>query len=202
MTTQENKSGNVLIISYIFFALIMGIDNSKGSTPGIFDRNTDVGNSALQGSVKYNQEKQEYTLKGSGENIWFDKDEFHFLWKSIGGDFIMRARVRFVGDGVHEHRKIGLMIRDCLTTNSAHVSAVVHGDGLTALQYRKTAGNTTEESKAKSSYPCTIQIERTGDTFIMSVPPLVSHLKLLKLTELSLMIQYLPDYSFVLIIQK
>ena len=81
----------------------------------------------------------------------------------------MRARGRFIGEGVHEHRKIGLMIRDSLTTNAAHVSAVVHGDGLTALQYRKNAGNTTEETKSESSYPDIIQIERKGDTFIMSV---------------------------------
>lgn len=169
MTTQSNKPGNVLTASLIFLTLVLGIRYSKCSTPGTFDGHTDIGNVKLQGSVTYNPERQEFTLRGSGENIWFDKDEFHFLWKGIKGDFIMRARGRFIGEGVHEHRKIGLMIRDSLTTNAAHVSAVVHGDGLTALQYRKTAGNTTEEIKAKSLYPDVIQIERKGDTFIMSV---------------------------------
>ena len=169
MTIETDKAGNLLITSFIFISLVLGIRYSKGSAPGNFDGCTDIGNVRLPGSVDYNPEKQEFTLQGSGENIWFDKDEFHFLWKSIKGNFIMRARGRFIGEGIHEHRKMGIMIRDSLSKNSAHVSAVVHGDGLTSLQFRKYAGNITEEKKSKLSYPDIIQIERKGDTFIMSV---------------------------------
>jgi TolB protein len=169
MTGKKDKFRDLLIASFIFLNLIFGIRDSKGLEPGIFDGNTDIGNIKLPGSVAYNPEKQEFTLQGSGENIWFDKDEFHFLWKNIKGNFIIRARGRFIGEGVHEHRKIGIMIRDSLTTNAAHVSAVVHGDGLTSLQYRKVAGHTTGETKSNSAYPDIIQIERKGNTFIMSV---------------------------------
>jgi TolB protein len=169
MKRETVNSGNVLTASFVFIALVLGIRYSECSTPGIFDSNNDIGNIKIPGSVDYNAEMQEYTLEGSGENIWFDKDEFHFLWKNIEGNFIMRARGRFIGEGAHEHRKIGLMIRDSLTTNSAHVSAVVHGDGLTSLQYRKYTGFNTEETKSELSYPDIIQIERKGDNFIMSV---------------------------------
>jgi len=186
MTRETDKLINVLIISFIFLALIAGIKYSKGSTPGIFEGNTDIGNPQLSGSVDYNQERQEYRLQGSGSNVWFDKDEFHFLWKSIKGNFIMRARVRFIGEGVHEHRKIGLMIRDSLTTNAAHISAVVHGDGLTSLQYRKTTGNITEETKSKSAYPDIIQIERKGDTFVMSVATFGEPFETIQITSIKL----------------
>ncbi len=75
-------------------------------------------------------------LTGSGDNIWFGEDQFHFAWKKLKGDFILRADVRFIGEGSHEHRKAGWMIRRDLETGSPHVSATVHGDGLTSLQYR------------------------------------------------------------------
>ncbi len=169
MLQETMKAAYVLFISFVFLIPVTGTGYSDSPAPGIFDGNNDIGNVKLPGNVFYNPERQEYTLEGSGENIWFDKDEFHFLWKSIKGNFIMRAGIRFTGEGVHGHRKIGLMIRDSLTTNSAHVSAAVHGDGLTSLQYRRTAGNITEETKSTLEYPDIIQIERKGDTFIMSV---------------------------------
>ena len=87
-------------------------------------------------------------MEGSGKNIWFDRDEFHFLYKKIKGDFILTAHVEFIGKGVDPHRKIGWMARNSLDTSSAHVSAVIHGDGLTSLQYRKTAYGETEEIRS------------------------------------------------------
>ena len=83
MEQQAHKAGGLLTACYISFALITGICNSRGSTPGIFDGNSDIGSPKLPGSVNYDRERQEYTLQGSGENIWFNKDDFHFLWKSL-----------------------------------------------------------------------------------------------------------------------
>jgi TolB protein len=186
MKRETDRAGNVLMASFIFLTLVLGIRYSKGAEPGIFDGHTDIGNVKLSGSMAYNPERQEFTLQGSGENIWFDKDEFHFLWKCIKGNFIMRARGRFIGEGVHEHRKIGLMIRDSLTTNAAHISAVVHGDGLASLQYRKNAGNITEETKSESAYPDIIQIERKGDTFIMSVATFGEPFETVKVTGIEI----------------
>jgi len=169
MIKEKNKIITVLTVFLYSITFNMNSAFCQLSSPGIFENNTDVGAVKLPGGVLYNPELQEYTMHGSGENIWFDKDEFHFLWKSIKGNFIMRARMRFIGEGVHEHRKIGIMIRDTLSTGSAHISAVVHGDGLASLQFRKSAGNSTEEIRSETAYPDIIQIERQGDTFIMSV---------------------------------
>jgi TolB protein len=59
------------------------------------------------------------------------------------------------------------MVRKSLDGNSAHVNTVEHGDGLTSLQFRRTAGAQTEEIKAKLTKANIIELERRGSTYIM-----------------------------------
>ena len=138
-------------------------------SPGIFEGQADIGPVKHMGDVKYDAEDQGYQLSGSGTNIWANTDEFHFVWKKMKGDFILRTNAAFIGKGTEMHRKFGWMVRKSLDGNSAHVNAVVHGDGLTSLQYRKTAGAVTEEQKSTQTFANVIQLERRGNTFTMSV---------------------------------
>ena len=46
--------------------------------------------------------------------MWAQRDEFHFVWKRMTVDFILQARVQFLGQGVEPHRKAGWMIRPSL----------------------------------------------------------------------------------------
>jgi TolB protein len=71
----------------------------------------DIGNPKSYGSVIYNSENLEYIIEGSGYNIRFDRDEFHYLWKRIKGDFMLRAIVEFIGNSTKSHRNIDWMIR-------------------------------------------------------------------------------------------
>lgn len=135
---------------------------------GIFFNRTDVGAVKHPGSVTYDSDRQIYTLTGSGKNIWFDKDDFSFLWKKVSGDFILRARVHFIGTGVDEHRKTGWTIRESLDPASPHVSVVVHGNGLASLQFRKKTGGITEEIQLKVNGPDVIRLEKRGDNYIFS----------------------------------
>jgi TolB protein len=136
---------------------------------GVFDGHSDLGDVEIPGRATYDGQKQEYLLEGSGTNMWFGTDEGHFLWKRLKGDFILSARVEFIGQGVAPHRKIGWMVRSSLNADSAHVSAVVHGDGMTSLQYRKTSGQDTAEDEIGVTGPNQIQLERRGKSYIMSV---------------------------------
>ncbi|WCT10888.1 TolB family protein [Mucilaginibacter jinjuensis] len=137
--------------------------------PGIFDGQSDVGRVKHPGSAVYNAALQQYAIKGSGTNIWGNHDEFHFVWKKMKGDFLLRTTGAFIGKGVEMHRKWGWMVRTSLDTASAHINAVEHGDGLTSLQYRRTTGATTEEIKSKITHADVIQLERKGNTYTMSV---------------------------------
>ena len=136
---------------------------------GIFDAQTDVGNVARKGSCLYNQQKQDYTIKGAGTNIWATHDEFHFVYKMMKGDFIVRTNAAFMGKGVEAHRKWGWMARTSLDSASAHVNAVVHGDGLTSLQFRKSTNTETEEKKFPQTAADVVQLERKGNRYIISV---------------------------------
>ncbi|MDX2431904.1 MAG: hypothetical protein QNK35_13290 [Bacteroides sp.] len=136
---------------------------------GSFQAFTDIGTPGIPGSVSYNEPAQEYLMSGSGENIWFGNDSFSFLWKKMNGDYIIQARVEFLLEGNHLHRKAGLMIRNGLSADAVQISCTVHGDGLTALQFRKKQGEDMEEIKFEAEGPDIIQLEKKGSTITMSV---------------------------------
>src|SRR6185503_3858669 len=155
--------------SLLLFAILLAFAGAQQKPVGQFDSHEDVGGVATPGSVVYDTEHQTYTIAASGTNMWAGKDEFHYLWKRMKGNFILRARVEFIGKGVDPHRKIGWIIRPNLDTDAPHVNASVHGDGLTSLQFRRTKGDVTQDLRSTIKAPDVIQLERKGDTYIMSV---------------------------------
>jgi TolB protein len=159
------KNKLLLLLCFVLF-----IANAHAQGIGIFDDQTDIGSvKQLAGGAEYESQSQQYKIAGSGYNIWFDHDAFHYVWKKMTGDFILTTRVQFLGTGIELHRKLGWMIRTSLDPNSKHVSAVVHGDGLTSLQYRKTVDGQTEEIKSHITHADIIQIERKGNIYTISV---------------------------------
>ena len=143
--------------------------NAQNLQPiGIFDHHQDVGSPKLKGSAVYDKENQTYTVSGAGKNMWFNDDQFHFLWKKIKGDFMIRATIRFVGTGTDPHRKIGIIARDKLTADSGYADACVHGDMLSSLQYRPKDGDSTYQVELSSYHPTEIELERVGNTFTFS----------------------------------
>lgn len=159
-------------VTVLFIILCMSFSkHSSGQTPpsNLFEKNSDIGNVKHTGSIKYDESEQSYTIRGSGANIWFDSDEFHFAFRKISGDFILRARIEFMGEGIDPHRKAGWMIRKNLDNDAAHASATVHGDGLTSLQYRPDKGVMMQEVKSDAIGPTIIQLERSGNKIRMQV---------------------------------
>lgn len=158
----------VIFISMSILALSTASVTAQDYSENIFTSHEDVGVCKLKGDLQYDAEVQEYAISGSGDNIWFGGDQFHFAWKKLKGDFILSASVQFIGEGSHLHRKAGWMIRQSLDPGSEHISATVHGDGLTSLQYRLSAGADMSERKSKVVSPDVIQLERKGNRFIFS----------------------------------
>ncbi|RCW31349.1 uncharacterized protein DUF5050 [Marinilabilia salmonicolor] len=163
---NNSKLKHGLIVVLFTFTTMLA---AQTPDTGIFNEHNDIGETGIQGNALYNPENQTYTISGSGENIWFDEDAFHFAWREISGDFILRARMKFEGEGNHSHRKMGWMLREDKTTGSPHYSAVVHGDGLTSLQYREKENGETLEMSSETEAPDIVQLERRGGTLIMSV---------------------------------
>jgi TolB protein len=159
-----------LIYWVVIFTILASASRvlSQDSTLGQFERHSDIGSPTNAGSASYNQAEQMYTLSGSGANMWSTNDQFHFAWKKLRGDFIVRAQVEFVGKGVEEHRKIGWMARASLDDNSPYVDAVEHDNGLTSLQYRPKPGDETTQIVLPITGAAIIQLERRGSNYIFS----------------------------------
>ncbi|MEO6220741.1 MAG: biopolymer transporter TolR [Ginsengibacter sp.] len=163
------KRNYILSLFGIAFVLLMKYESvAQQKAIGIFDGHGDIGKIVKPGSATYIPATGQYIVSGAGYNIWGDHDEFQFVWKKMKGDFILYTRAELVGaKGVEEHRKVGWMVRKTLEGNSPHINAVVHGDGLTSLQFRKSAGAATEEIRSKITHADIIQLERTGKTYTM-----------------------------------
>lgn len=130
---------------------------------GPLNESIDVGNPKLKGSTVYDPKTQSYTLSGAGENVWAKKDQFHFAWIKVTGDFSLSTRFAFEGEGVNAHRKVGIMVRETLDEDSPYADVTVHGDGLTSLQYRLNKGDVTNEIKADITGADHISLGRSGN---------------------------------------
>lgn len=137
---------------------------------GVFQYGKDIGNPKLAGSATYDENSQIYTIKGAGYNIWGQRDEHHYLYNKIKGDFIVTANFEFVGIK-DTHRKIGWMARASEQDNAVMIGGFLHGDGLTAGQWRERRGaamqNPEDDVWASKRFFQIIQLERKGNTFIV-----------------------------------
>src|SRR5690349_12629679 len=95
------------LLTFLFLANLAGF--AQNSAVGNFQNHADIGKPKHAGDAKYDQATQTYQIKGAGSNIWFNRDEFHYLYNKLSGDFILTANFEFVGQGGDPHRKIGWM---------------------------------------------------------------------------------------------
>ncbi len=61
------------------------------------------------------------------------------------------------------------MFRSSLDEDSPYVDVAVHGDGLTSLQYRKVKGGETREISTNVKAPGFVQIEKTGNIYMLRI---------------------------------
>ena len=140
---------------------------------GQFEDHADIGAPKLAGDATYNAASQEYVFTAGGINIWNSSDQFHFAWRKLQGDFILQARVEFLGSG-ETHRKAGWMVRKSLDADSPYIDGVIHGDtmmhgdGGVRLQHRSTTAAITEQSDNITDDADVIQLERRGNVYIVS----------------------------------
>lgn len=156
---------------FLICCFLLNSATGQDKSIGIFQFNSDIGNPKNAGSAQYNAADQFYSIKGSGYNIWFERDECHYIYNKLKGDFILTANFKFEGKGTEAHRKTGWMLRASTDEKSRHISAVLHGDGLTVLQWRDSDGaamlDPQDEIFAKGSNYEIIQIERAGKIIFM-----------------------------------
>jgi hypothetical protein len=187
-------------MKFLYFILLLIACNgafAQTEPIGLFDRHADIGHPKNTGSAKYDKVTHTYMLKGSGYNIWFNRDEFQFLYKKIKGDFTATANFEFIGAKGNDHRKIGWMIRESTDEKSIQLNTVEHGDGLTVMQWRSLTGENMKDPEGEIFYPEkkleVIQLQRIGKRLIMRIGHVGEPLKTLGSHEMDNM----PDEALV-----
>ena len=144
-------------------ALLAG--TAQAAPVGIFSDFTDVGAVSRPTTASYDPDTGTYSIGASGDNIWAERDSFGFLWKQSRGDLELGARVEIQGESSQEHRKAGLMLRQSLAPDSAYVDVVIHGNGLTSLQFRSETGHARGAMCAAGASAA--RLEKRGDYVLL-----------------------------------
>jgi len=111
------------------------------ATPiGIFDGQSDIGAAVVPGSAGYDTATGQYTIHSAGYNIWYQRDEFRYLWKKMSGDVSLAADASFPDPKGYGDRKVVLIIRQSLDDDSAEAMIGEHGVGMIHLAYRPQQG--------------------------------------------------------------
>jgi len=138
---------------------------------GGFAAQSDIGLVMPRGDARYSAASDTYTLTGAGANTWYHVDDFHYLWKKMSGDVALTAEIRFPPVTYQHqpdpHRKGMLMIRQTLDSGGIYADAVVHGSGMTALQYRRQRGANTQDIELNIDAPQSVRIEKRGDALTL-----------------------------------
>jgi TolB protein len=156
----------VILFTAAFAAMLVG---GEGSTVGLLQSHADVGAVSIPGSFSRDPVSGVCRMTASGENLWGEKDAFHFAWNRRPGDLVLECSVEWIGEGRNPHRKAGVMVRASLDADAAYADAVVHGDGLVSLQFRRVKGGPTEEVQAPFRGAGLLRLERNGNVFAFSL---------------------------------
>ncbi len=117
-------------------AACAGVQSTEPVSLGAFSANSDVGEVGHAGMTSFDATTGVYSITGSGANIWGETDAFQFAYTRTTGNLHIATDIDWVGPGTDPHRKAGPMVRQNLTPGSPYVDVMIHGDGLTSLQYR------------------------------------------------------------------
>ena len=121
----------------------------------------DIGAVAAAGSSSYSVGN--WTVNGSGADIWNNADEFRFVHQTASGDCEVIARVSSV-QNTDPWAKAGVMIRESLTAGSRHAyMALTSGNGLAFQRRVATDGVSTHTSGGAGAAPYWVRLTRVGN---------------------------------------
>jgi len=147
---------------------------------GIFKGQSDVGSALVPSSATFDPKTKTYTITSAGYNIWYNRDEFRFLWKKMKGDISFAADIAYPNPKGYGDRKAVLIIRQDLDDDSKEAMVALHGAGLIHLAGRPEKNAFIKEAcrlagpanVSEGALPTTAQrigIEKHGDVFTLYI---------------------------------
>jgi uncharacterized repeat protein (TIGR03806 family) len=129
----------------------------------------DVGPVGVKGDASYLDGK--YNVIGSGTDIWFAVDGFHYAYTPIDGDGEIIARV-YSMQFTDPWAKAGVMFREDMTASSKNAMMVITSGGFSSYQWRMKAGENMHNTDGPTTTtPYWVKLVRQGDTFIGYISP-------------------------------
>jgi hypothetical protein len=152
---------------------------------GIFEGQSDIGSALVAGGASHDASTGQYTIHSAGYNVWYTRDEFRYLWKTMSGDVSLAADVMFPDPSGYGDRKAVLVIRQDLDDDSKEAIAALHGLGMIHLAERPQKGVRVKDTEYRiggrgrpggatpdslvSIIAKRIGIEKQGDSFALFV---------------------------------
>jgi endonuclease/exonuclease/phosphatase family metal-dependent hydrolase/regulation of enolase protein 1 (concanavalin A-like superfamily) len=135
---------------------------STGALPSGWSTH-DIGSVAAAGAA--GETSGQFTVIGSGRDIWDTADAFRFAYRTLSGDGEIVARVESL-QHVHDWTKAGVMMRDSLDANARHAFMLVSGGNGYAFQRRTATGGQSSHTSGGSGWaPQYVKLTRSGTTF-------------------------------------
>jgi hypothetical protein len=136
--------------------------NRNGGLPPTWEI-ANVGYPSRSGSAAY--ASGTFTIKGAGNDIGGNADQFTFVYQTLDGDGEMVARIGGL-EKSHAWAKAGVMIRDELTADAKKAVALVTAEKRLVFQRRIAAGASTIDTLAgAATTPCWLKLTRRGGVF-------------------------------------
>jgi hypothetical protein len=142
---------------------------------GIFSGQSDIGGPLVPGSADFDSASGAYTIRSAGYNIWYQRDEFRYLWKKMSGDVSLAADATFPDAAGYGDRKVVLVIRQSLDDDSQEAMIGEHGVGMTHLAWRSERGAQMKDMSYRfggtltNVHPKRIGIEKHGDSIAIFI---------------------------------
>ena len=131
----------------------------------------DIGGPALVGSAS--EQNGVDTIYASGNDIWNQDDEFHYVYRPMTGDGTIIARVVSQQD-TDPWSKAGVMMRQSLDGGSADAGVYVTPGNGVDLQWRPSldaGGDSSGNIGVNAGAPYWVMLVRSGSTFTASASP-------------------------------
>ncbi len=150
--------------------------NRTAASPlGAFEGQSDVGGPLVSGASTYDPVTSSYALRSAGYNIWYNRDEFRFVWKKMSGDVSLAADASFPNPDGYDDRKAVLVVRQSLDDDSAEAVVGEHGTGMIHIAERDTTNSMMKDAAFRFGGTLTdikarrIGIEKRGDSFALFI---------------------------------
>jgi hypothetical protein len=131
----------------------------------------DVGYPAPPGSQLY--KGGTWILQGGGFDIFFNKDQFHYVWQRLSGDGSVSAQVLEQGY-TDPSAKAGVMLRTSTDTGSPFYAVFVTPKNDILVHFRLKQGGMTQEVKLPPEsprLPTYLRVARSGNIFTAYTSP-------------------------------